>query len=104
VDIPDARLDGHFASAYGIFAGIPKHRALLRFSGESARWVADEIWHPDQTGHSNDGHYFLEIPYADSRELVHDILKHGPDVTVIAPVSLRDQVGKCLKESLRNYV
>lgn len=103
LEIPDARLDGHFAAAYGIFAGKPKHKALLRFTAESARWVADEIWHPDQKGWFEDGQYLLEIPYADPRELIRDILKHGPDVTVIAPVSLRHQVGKCLKESLRNY-
>jgi predicted DNA-binding transcriptional regulator YafY len=30
-------------------------------------------------------------------------LKHGADVTVIGPVSLRGQVEKCLKEALRNY-
>lgn len=29
VDIADARLDAHFATAYGIFAGRPKHKALL---------------------------------------------------------------------------
>ena len=104
VDIPDARLDGHFATAYGIFAGKPKHKALLRFTAESARWVADEVWHPDQKGWLKDGLYFLEIPYADPRELIRDILKHGPDVTVIAPMSLRDQVEKCLRESLGDYM
>lgn len=102
-DIADARLDEHFAAAYGIFAGKPKHKALLHFSGESARWVADEVWHPDQKGHFDDGHYFLEIPYADPRELVRDILKHGADVTVVSPAVLRDQVGTCLQEALRNY-
>jgi predicted DNA-binding transcriptional regulator YafY len=102
-DIADARLDEHFASAYGIFAGKPKYRALLRFSAESARWVADEVWHPDQKGWFEEGQYLLEIPYADPPELVRDILKHGADVTVIGPVSLRDQVGKCLKQALRNY-
>ncbi len=104
LDIADARLDGHFATAYGIFAGKPKHKALLRFSAESARWVADEVWHPDQKGWYDGGHYFLEIPYADPRELIRDILKHGPDVTVISPASLRAELERCLKEALRNYV
>ena len=102
-DIADARLDEHFATAYGIFAGKPQHTALLRFSGESARWVADEVWHPDQKGYYDNGQYFLEIPYADPRELVRDILKYGPDVTVIAPVALRDKVEQFLGAALRNY-
>ncbi|MHB8836355.1 MAG: helix-turn-helix transcriptional regulator [Candidatus Methylomirabilia bacterium] len=103
-DIADARLDEHFATAYGIFAGKPKHTALLRFSGESARWVADEVWHPDQRGWHEGEEYFLEIPYADPRELIRDILKHGADVTVISPLPLRAEVERCLKVALNNYV
>ena len=45
-EIPDAELDAYFASAYGIFAGKANKTAILRFSAERARWVADERWHP----------------------------------------------------------
>ena len=38
------------ASAYGIFAGIPKAWATIRFSAHAARWVADERWHSQQKG------------------------------------------------------
>ena len=81
LDVPDAKLDKHFAAAYGIFAGSPKQMAVLRFAAERARWVADEQWHPRQTGRFlEDGRYELEVPYSDPRELVMDILRHGPDV------------------------
>jgi proteasome accessory factor C len=46
LDFSDADLDAHFASSYGIFAGKPKAIAVLLFSPERARWVADEQWHP----------------------------------------------------------
>ncbi|MCK7468120.1 MAG: WYL domain-containing protein [Desulfosudis oleivorans] len=49
-DIADERLNRHFAESYGIFAGRPKHKALLRLHPERARWVADERWHPKQEG------------------------------------------------------
>ncbi len=97
-DIAEGRLDAHFASAYGIFAGRPKHKAVLRFSPERARWVAEERWHPQQKGRFENGHYFLEIPYSDDRELVLDILKHGAEVEVLEPESLRKKV---LDELLR---
>ena len=97
-DIPEERLNRHFASSYGIFAGRPKHKALLRFSPERARWVADEHWHPDQRGRFENGYYLLEIPYSDDRELVLDILKHGAGVEVLRPKSLRRKV---LDELLR---
>jgi predicted DNA-binding transcriptional regulator YafY len=32
------------------------------------------------------------VPYADSRELVMDILKYGPDVEVLGPLELREEV------------
>ena len=79
-DIPELRLDRHFATGYGIFAGKPKRKALLRFTPERTRWVAEERWHPEQKGRYDGNHYLLEIPYSDDRELVLDILKHGPDV------------------------
>ena len=104
VGVPDARLDRHFASAYGIFAGRPRHLAVLRFSAVSARWVADEVWHPEQRGRfEGDGSYVLEIPYADGRELVRDILRHGPDAVVISPPDLRAEVARCLREALARY-
>lgn len=65
--------------------------------------MADEVWHPEQKGYFKDGHYFLEIPYADPRELIRDILRLGPDVAVLAPPSLRNEVARCLKEALKNY-
>jgi predicted DNA-binding transcriptional regulator YafY len=100
-DIPDDKLNAHFASAYGIFAGKPKQEAVLRFSPERSRWVADEVWHPKQKGRFDDGHYVLEVPYSDSRELVMDILKHGPEVEVLAPKALRTEIVNLLTKALK---
>jgi proteasome accessory factor C len=99
-DIPDNKLNTHFATAYGIFAGKPKQKAVLRFTPERSRWVADEIWHPEQKGYFEDGQYVLEVPYCDSRELVMDILKHGPEVEVLAPKALRAEVVNLLSKAL----
>ncbi len=92
-EIPDAELDRHFATAYGIFAGEPTDIAVLRFTPKRARWVADETWHPQQEGKFlGDGSYELRIPYGNSTELVMEILKYGPDVEVAAPAALRAEV------------
>ncbi len=99
-DIPDDKLNVHFSSAYGIFAGKAKQKAILRFTSERSRWVADEIWHPQQKGRFDDGQYVLEVPYSDSRELVMDILKHGPEVEVLAPEALRVEVVDLLSKAL----
>jgi len=92
-DIKPGILAAHYASAYGIFAGVPKHKAILRFTPERARWVRSERWHRDQTGELlPDGSYRLTVPYADERELLMDILRHGAHIVVEAPASLRRHV------------
>jgi predicted DNA-binding transcriptional regulator YafY len=105
LDIPEAELSAHYASSYGIFAGEPEHTAVLHFTPERARWVADEQWHPDQQGRFlENGSYELRIPYSDSRELVMDILKYGPDVDVVEPLSLRHAIAERLQQALKNYL
>ena len=102
---PEEELNEHYASSYGIFSGKANKTAVLRFSAGRARWVADERWHPQQVGQFlTDGRYELRIPYRDDRELVMDVLKHGPDVEVISPDSLRDAVAKRLQTALHFYV
>ena len=104
-DVDDAVLDEHYASAYGIFAGKADKNAVLRFTPERARWVAEERWHSGQDGQwLPDGSYELQIPYRDSRELVMDIMRLGADVQVLAPDDLRQQVAKEIKRALAQYL
>lgn len=102
--VAEQELQEHFAGSYGIFAGKANKTAVLRFPAERARWVADERWHPEQISqYLTDGRYELQIPYRDERELVMDILRHGPDVEVASPVSLREAVAGRMREALAQY-
>jgi predicted DNA-binding transcriptional regulator YafY len=93
IEVPIKSLDQFLAASYGIFAGESKHTARLKFSPERARWVAAELWHPDQKGSFDaTGSYILEFPYADDRELLLDIAKHGAAVEVLSPKALRDKI------------
>lgn len=103
-DLPDRELDEHYASAFGIFAGKANKEALLRFSAGRARWVADERWHPEQSGQFlTDGRYELRVPYRDPRELVMEILRHGAEVEVLGPADLREQVVAALEAAVGRY-
>ena len=103
-EIPDSDLDRWLTAAYGIFAGPATAEAVLRFTPERARWVAEEQWHPAQRGRFlEDGRYELTLPYGDPRELVMDILKYGPDVEVVGPPELREQVHARLQTAVRQY-
>lgn len=104
-EISTDKMDGHFNQSYGIFGGKPVATARLLFNAHRAQWVSEENWHPDQRGgFLVNGSYQLDIPYANSRELVMDILKNGKDVEVISPPELRREVMESLKGALKNYV
>ncbi|MEX1196704.1 MAG: WYL domain-containing protein [Pseudohongiellaceae bacterium] len=104
IDVDDAELDDHYTQAYGIFSGKADQAAHLLFSPEAAKWVADESWHPRQRGHVHpDGRYELHIPYGDPRELIMDILKFGPEVEVLGPKGLREEVANRIRKAARLY-
>ncbi len=86
------------------FSGPATRTAVLRFTPKRARWIAAEQWHPEQQGSwLADGSYQLCLPYGDSRELVLDILRYGPDVEVLAPDDLRREVRARLTAALKQY-
>ncbi len=104
-EIDAERLDEHLGSSYGIFGGPPTATAQLRFTPARARWVRREQWHPKQRGWDEaDGSYVLEVPYADDREILGDILRFGADVQVVGPEGLRKRVQKALLEAAGRYV
>ncbi|MGE0387151.1 MAG: helix-turn-helix transcriptional regulator [Gammaproteobacteria bacterium] len=103
-DIDSASLDTHYASSYGIYAGTPRHEALLRFTPGAARWVADEQWHPQQQRRVlRDGALELRIPYSDPRELAMDVMRYGAEVEVLAPAQLRNLVAQRLRAAADQY-
>ena len=85
-------------------AGKPVGTARLIFNAHRAQWVSEEAWHPKQVGlFLDDGRYQLDIPYSDTRELMMDILKNGPDVEVVSPLALRHEVQQRLDTNLQQY-
>ncbi|HEX4927509.1 MAG TPA: WYL domain-containing protein, partial [Burkholderiales bacterium] len=103
-EVPAAELDAHLGSGYGIFAGSKVQWATLRFTPEAARWVSAQEWHPNQrTRIEKDGSYLLEVPYAEDRELVMEILKYGADAEVLAPDALRHKVAQLLRAAAERY-
>lgn len=103
-DVPRRDLDATLGAGYGIFSGTKVEWARLRFTPASARWVAAEQWHPQQKSATDAaGRYLLELPYSNPTELVMDILRHGSNVEVVAPKSLRDAVRRELSNALTTY-
>lgn len=102
--IPEAEMEVHYASAYGIFAGKADKLAVLRFTPQRSRWITKETWHPQQElTVAADGSCTLSIPYHEPHELVMDILRHGSEVLVLGPPELREQVATALRKAAAQY-
>jgi predicted DNA-binding transcriptional regulator YafY len=103
-EVSDKVMAGHYDSAYGIFSGPAEHTAILKFTPEMSRWVAEENWHPDQKGsYDAEGAWFLQLPFSSARELVMDILRYGPEVQVESPDFLRDAVLESARKTALLY-
>jgi proteasome accessory factor C len=103
-EVPAADLSAHFDDSYGIFSGPAEHRAELLFSPEMARWVSEEVWHPDQRGTLEaDGSWRLTLPFSSARELIMDVLRYGSEVEVLAPDFLREAVASEARKTAAIY-
>ncbi len=101
-DVPEAELDVVLASGYGIFSGKKVQWATLRFTPQRARYVALEEWHPKQRLRTEKGgSLVLEVPFSSEKELAMDVLKHAPDVEVVKPPALREEVARRAVEMAR---
>lgn len=103
-EIPEDEVAAVLDAGYGIFSGKKIEWAELEFSPTAAQWVSKETWHPEQQAHfAEDGSYRLRLPFSNSTELVMDILRHLPDIKVLAPASLRQRVKERLLTALEQF-
>ena len=104
IEVSDTELEAVLASGYGIYAGKEVAWATLRFTPWQGRWTSNEIWHPEQRSYyDEEGRYILEVPYSATTELIMDILKYGPEVEVLTPESLRQEIAERLGKALTRY-
>jgi len=83
----------YFKSSFGIYKGKPTKEVTLQFSPEKSKWIREQIWHKDQKVRSlKDGSLELSFPVANFSEIKMEILKHGDQVEVIKPKSLRKMI------------
>jgi predicted DNA-binding transcriptional regulator YafY len=104
IEVDPATLDGHIGAGYGIFAGPAKHTARLRFRPEAAVYVRGEQWHPGQTMQDEEGGFLrLDVPYAHPQEILMDVMRHGQNVEVLAPASLRSAAAEAHRKAAQQY-
>jgi predicted DNA-binding transcriptional regulator YafY len=103
-ELSKSELDEYLKSGYGIFAGREVEWATLKFTPLSARWVSRQSWHSKQRVRVDaDGSLIIEIPYADDRELLMEVMRYGDEVEVLGPAALRGRVVDTLRKALKRY-
>jgi predicted DNA-binding transcriptional regulator YafY len=107
--VPLEQIESELDQGYGIFGGGAGARGLqwatLAFDADAAQWVASEEWHPAQRGRwLDDGRYELVLPFADSTELLMDLLRHAGSVDVVGPASLRRAFAQRLQRAAERVV
>ena len=90
---PQEQWQPYLEGTFGIFQNRQKFDVVLKFTPALARWVKGEVWHEGQTEVSlEDGSLIKRIPVSHEQEIMMEILKHGSQVEVLEPVSLRHKI------------
>lgn len=75
---------------FGIFQAAEVFPVRILFFPHIARWVREQIWHPDQEMEEQaDGSLVLTVPVADLREIKMKVLQFGAEARVLEPSELR---------------
>jgi predicted DNA-binding transcriptional regulator YafY len=102
--VPKKQVEEIIGRDFGIYSGKERHWAKLLFTAKQAPWVRSETWHPEQIGEmKDDGSYLLSVPYSDLREIILEIMRYGPEVRVLAPQKLQQEVAQRLRVAANQY-
>jgi predicted DNA-binding transcriptional regulator YafY len=104
-EVPLKQVESDMDAGYGIYAGSKPQWATLVFEPQAAQWVSREQWHPKQSGRwLDDGRFEVRLPFADATELSMDIMRHGDQVTVLAPAELVAAIGGAHDRAASKYL
>ena len=92
-------------SGFGIFQGARTFEVTIRFSPLMARWVREQVWHPDQKQETcGDGGLILTVPVTDLREIKMKVLQFGAEAKVLEPEELREMIRQEAEGLLAKYL
>ncbi len=95
-----------FENSFGIINGTNDEvsRIILAFKVDQGRYINSlPLHHSQKLISQNDNEIRFEYQLKPTFDFIQEILSHGSDVEVIAPLSLRKKIIEKLKASIENY-
>ena len=100
----DWRASDFLKSSWGVAQG-ESVEIMLRFSTAVAHRLQESMWHPSQRIESDgSGALNMTVSVAGILEITPWILSWGPEVEVLAPASLREQIGALAARTASAYI
>ena len=100
----DFDVDTLLGDAWNIWRGDAAEDVVLRFTAESAQWVAETAWHRSaRIRRLDDGRTEVRLRVASEVEMRPAVLRWTPHVEVVAPESLRNYVAGALRQAAALY-
>ncbi|MFA1560390.1 helix-turn-helix transcriptional regulator [Aliivibrio fischeri] len=101
IALPEESVQAYLKNSYGLMVGETQYQAILCFEQSVAPWVLDHTWHSEQQIETQDnGDLILSFFFSDHRELVREIMRFQPNVTVVSPEFLKESVEQCLLKAV----
>lgn len=102
-ELPDINLDAEDKAKFGIMDG-EEFAVKLLFFKRTSNYVYDRQWSSDQKMTiTDDNNLILEMKARSKPEVISWVLGFGPDVKVLSPDWLRDEVLNQASHILKNY-
>jgi predicted DNA-binding transcriptional regulator YafY len=95
----------HIGDSWGVYCDDPVRKVRLKFSRTVANRVKNLRYHHSQKiiGESRDGSLIVEFEACGFKELQTWILQWGPEVEVLEPLDLREQVRERARQVVKLY-
>ncbi len=101
---PDFDRPALLQSAWGIAFGEEQQEVVLRFTPKVTRRIKESIWHPSQVVEDTpDGGCLLRMQLSNPQEMTYWVRGWGPQVEVLAPDWLREQMAREAREVAAVY-
>lgn len=103
---PEFRVEDYVSGSLGIYS--PEHEPrtirLRVHTAHTARVLSENPWHASQSiTPSEDDTWIVSLVLRSTRELLSHVLSAGPDLEVLEPVELREEVAARLAEAAARY-